>query len=511
MSVGTPHEKLLVVDFGGQYTQLIARKAREQSIYSEIAAWNDPCLMQKWADAKAVILSGGPKSVLETGAPTLDRSLLDSGKPVLGICYGQQLMAHLLGGEVVKVESREYGKQTLDVRPDAAILPEGGQVWMSHGDSVQKLPEGFAASATTSTCPVAAMQNAGRKLFGVQFHPEVSHTEHGREMLRRFLFDQAGFSGDWTPANFVEESVAAIRNQVGNGRVLCAVSGGVDSTVAAALIARAIGDRLTCVFVDHGLMRKNEAATVTSTFHDFVPARFVGIDASDQFLNALEGVVDPERKRKIIGEEFVRVFETHAKEIGDCSFLAQGTLYPDVIESGSQTASKIKTHHNVGGLPEWMNMELVEPLRWLFKDEVRAVGRQLGLPSIAIDRQPFPGPGLGVRILGEVTRERVAAVQDADAIFREELERDDLYQDIWQSYAALLDVRSVGVMGDERTYLHPIVLRAVVSEDAMTAHAAPIPFATLERAATRIVNEVAMVNRVMYDLTSKPPATIELE
>jgi len=511
VSVVSPHEKLLVVDFGGQYTQLIARRTREQSVYSEIAAWDDPCLAEKWASSKAVILSGGPKSVLADGAPTIDPGLLRSGKPVLGICYGQQLMAHLLGGRVVKVITREYGRQLLEPTQESALLPAPGQVWMSHGDSVRELPEGFSASASTFTCEVAAMEDLERNLFGVQFHPEVSHTENGTVILRRFLFDRAGFGGDWTPANFVEESVEAIRNQVGDRRVLCAVSGGVDSTVAAALIAQAIGDRLTCVFVDHGLMRKNEAERVIATFEDFVPARFVGIDAADHFLGALAGVTDPEQKRKIIGEEFVRVFEKHAGEIGDCSFLAQGTLYPDVIESGSKTASKIKTHHNVGGLPEWMKMELVEPLRWLFKDEVRATGRALNLPPAAVDRQPFPGPGLAVRILGEVTRERVAAVQEADAIFREELERDDLYSGIWQSYAALLDVRSVGVMGDERTYLHPIVLRAVVSEDAMTAHAAAIPFSTLERTATRIVNEVDMVNRVMYDLTSKPPATIEWE
>jgi GMP synthase (glutamine-hydrolysing) len=468
-------------------------------------------LAEKWEQAKAVILSGGPKSVLDQGAPTIDPVLLRSGKPVLGICYGQQAMAHLLQGTVQKVEAGEYGRQRQTPTKSALLLPAAGQAWMSHGDSVIELPKGFEVVASTATCPIAAMQDGARKLFGVQFHPEVSHTDNGAVILHRFLFDQAQFAGDWTSANFVDESVEAIRKQVGDGKVLCAVSGGVDSTVAAALIAKAIGDRLTCVFVNHGLMRKDEAESVVATFRDFVPAKFVPIDATDQFLSALEGVSDPEDKRRIIGAEFIRVFELHANEIGDCSFLAQGTLYPDVIESGSSTASKIKTHHNVGGLPDWMKMELVEPLRWLFKDEVRDIGRTLGLPSAAVDRQPFPGPGLAVRILGEITRERVKLVQDADAIFREELERDDLYSGIWQSYAALLDVRSVGVMGDERTYLHPIVLRAVVSEDAMTAHAANIPFDTLERTATRIVNEVPGVNRVMYDLTSKPPATIEWE
>ncbi|MEO7454386.1 MAG: glutamine-hydrolyzing GMP synthase [Fimbriimonadales bacterium] len=510
MSAVSPHQKLLVVDFGGQYTQLIARRAREHRVYSEIAAWDDPCLAEKWAGSKAVILSGGPKSVLDPGAPTIDAGLLRSGKPVLGICYGQQAMAHLLGGRVEKVEHREYGRQMLQPET-SSLIPEPGRAWMSHGDSVLELPEGFVVAGSTATCAVAAMENIEKRLFGVQFHPEVSHTDNGSAMLHSFLYGFAEFSGDWTPANFVEDAVEAIRKQVGDGHVLCAVSGGVDSTVAAALIARAIGENLTCVFVDHGLMRKNEARQVIDTFREYVPSKFVPIEASDQFIGALEGVTEPEQKRKIIGGEFVRVFEQHANEIGDCAFLAQGTLYPDVIESGSKTAAKIKTHHNVGGLPDWMKMELVEPLRWLFKDEVRAIGRELGLPSAAIDRQPFPGPGLGVRILGEVNRERVKTVQDADAIFREELERDGLYADIWQSYAALLDVRSVGVMGDERTYLHPIVLRAVVSEDAMTAHAAPIPFETLERVATRIVNEVDGVNRVLYDFTSKPPATIEWE
>ncbi|MGI8924484.1 MAG: glutamine-hydrolyzing GMP synthase [Fimbriimonadales bacterium] len=512
MDKSATHETLLVVDFGGQYTQLIARKVRELKVYSKIVAWDSPNLESEWRQATAAILSGGPKSVLDSDSPTISSDLLRDGTPVLGICYGQQLLAKLLDGEVVKVENREYGKQLLQPVANAALLGESGQVWMSHGDAVATLPNGFQVAAATSTCAVAAMEAPEEKLFGVQFHPEVTHTEGGKEILRKFLFDQAGFRGDWTSANFIQETSEDIRRRVGNkGRVLCAVSGGVDSTVAAALIARAVGDRLVCVFVDHGLMRKNEAAEVVRTFRTYVPAEFVPIDASCQFFKVLSGVIDPEEKRKRIGAEFVRVFEQHASEIGDCDFLAQGTLYPDVIESGSKTAAKIKTHHNVGGLPEWMWMGLIEPLRWLFKDEVRSVGRELGLPSDAIDREPFPGPGLAVRILGEVTPERVKTVQDADWIFREELRREGLHEGIWQSYAALLDVRSVGVMGDERTYLSPIVLRAVSSEDAMTAHASEIPFAVLERIASRIVNEVQGVNRVLYDLTSKPPATIEWE
>ncbi|KAA0226288.1 glutamine-hydrolyzing GMP synthase [Fimbriimonadia bacterium ATM] len=523
------HEKLLVVDFGGQYTQLIARKVREQNVYAKIVAWDDPGLGEEWRSAKAVILSGGPKSVTDENAPTLDPHLLNNGLPVLGICYGQQLMAHLLGGRVHKVLHREYGRQLVKPSPKAALLASEGQVWMSHGDSVDAVPPGFEVVASTEGCSVAAIQNTEARKFGVQFHPEVTHTERGIEILRKFLFEQAKFAGDWTAGNFVEEAVASLREQVGEGKVLCGVSGGVDSTVAAALLAKAIGDRLLCVFVDHGLMRKNEAAQVVADFAAHIPAKLIAYDASQQFFDALSGVTDPEQKRKIIGAEFVRVFEQHADELKGCDFLAQGTLYPDVIESGSKTAETIKTHHNVGGLPDWMRLKLVEPLRWLFKDEVRAVGRELGLPKEMLEREPFPGPGLAVRIVGEVTRERVRIVQDADYIWREELYRAGLSAvppsgysgpqspavspkaQVWQSYAALLDVQSVGVMGDSRTYAHPIVLRAVASEDAMTAHAVAVPFEVLDRAATRIVNEVKGVNRVLYDVTSKPPATIELE
>lgn len=508
-------QTLVILDFGGQYTQLIARRVRELGVYSEILPFDAPLSEIRAKLPQGIILSGGPASCYEPGAPTISQALFDAGVPVLGICYGAGLMAMEFGGQVARAAQREYGasplRRTGVPSPLTSDLPDQAQCWMSHGDYIATAPEGWQVLLTTPNCPVAAMSGPG-DLYGVQFHPEVEHTPFGRQLLRNFLYRVCGFSGDWTMGRFIEDQVAAIRARVGGEPVVAGLSGGVDSSVAATLVHRAVGSQLTCIFVDHGLLRQGEAEQVKETFG---PAglgfRLVAVDESELFLSRLEGVSDPERKRQIIGELFIRVFEREARRVGGARFLVQGTVYPDVIESGTRTAAKIKTHHNVGGLPEKMDFELIEPLRLLFKDEVRQVGADLGLPEAVVWRQPFPGPGLGVRVLGEVTREKLALLRGADAILTEELRRAGLERRIWQSFAVLPGVRSVGVMGDGRTYGHLVVLRAVDSTDAMTADWSRIPADVLARISSRIVNEVEGINRVAYDITSKPPATIEWE
>jgi GMP synthase (glutamine-hydrolysing) len=507
-------DSVLVLDFGAQYAQVIARRVRECHVYSEIVPCDITAAEVQTRRPKALILSGGPKSVFADNAPTVDPALFELGVPVLGICYGQQLMAAALGGEVARTGGSEFGKTPLEADATSVLLrdqPAEQTVWMSHNDAVVRAPEGFKVVASSPGAPVAAFEDTDRGFFGVQYHPEVTHTPLGMDVLRSFLA-YTGARPAWTAHSVIEASVEAIRAQVGDAKVLCALSGGVDSAVAAALLHEAVGEGLVCVFVDHGLLRAGEAEQVQETFGDQFATKLVTVKAQDRFLEKLAGVTDPETKRKIIGTEFIRVFEEAAREhAGAARFLVQGTLYPDVIESGHGTAATIKSHHNVGGLPEDMRFELVEPLRWLFKDEVRRVGEELGLPPEIVWRQPFPGPGLAVRIIGEVTRERLDLLRAADSIVLAELRRAGLEREIWQSFAVLPAIRSVGVQGDERTYGHPIVIRAVTSEDAMTADFARIPYDVLERIATRVINEVPGINRVAYDVTSKPPGTIEWE
>ena len=509
---------MLVVDFGAQYAQLIARRVRELQVYSEIVP--SSCTAAELAARRpaAVILSGGPKSVHVDGAPSLDPAIYDLGVPILGICYGAQLIAQQLGGTVGRGMRGEYGRAKLRRTGPSLVLPDDApdvhDVWMSHFDAITEAPEGFAATAATDDAPVAVLEHDGRRIYGVQFHPEVAHSPYGMGVLARFLHERAGLAPTWTMTSVIDEQVQQIRHQVGSGRAICGLSGGVDSSVAAALVHRAIGHQLTCVYVDTGLMRKGESEQVTETFRRNVGIELIHVDAGERFFAKLAGVTDPEDKRKAIGEEFIRIFEENTGGLLDAEFLVQGTLYPDLIESGGVdgTASVIKSHHNVGGLPADMRLTLIEPLRELFKDEVRRVGVELGLPEEMVWRQPFPGPGLGVRIIGAVTPEKVELLQDADAIVRAEIASAGLEREIWQVFAALLaDVRSVGVMGDERTYGHPIIVRAVTSEDAMTADWARLPYDLMERISTRITNEVSEVNRVTVDITSKPPGTIEWE
>ncbi|HZW83354.1 MAG TPA: glutamine-hydrolyzing GMP synthase [Candidatus Deferrimicrobium sp.] len=508
------HELVVVLDFGGQYNQLIARRVREAKVYSEMVPYNISLDKLKEMNPKGIIFSGGPCSVYGEDAPHCDPAIYDLGIPILGICYGMQLMTLQLGGKVSSAGVREYGKTMMQVKSSEGVfkgLNQEIQVWMSHGDSVEQLPPGFEVTGYTSHTPWAAVANLERNFYAVQFHPEVKHTPEGQTMLESFLYDVCGCSAEWTMGSFIDEQVDIIRKQVGDKKVLCALSGGVDSSVAAVLVHRAIGDQLTCMFVDHGFMRKGEAEQVKKTFTGIFNMNLDFVDARERFMNKIAGVSEPEAKRKIIGNEFIRLFEDEAKKLGQIDFLVQGTLYPDIVESGTDTAATIKTHHNVGGLPEDMQFQLIEPLRLLFKDEVRAAGLELGLPEDVVWRQPFPGPGLAIRIIGDITVEKLDILREADAILLDEIRKAGLYREIWQSFAVLPSIQTVGVMGDERTYAYPIVIRAVSSDDAMTADWARLPYELLEKISGRLVNEVRGVNRVVYDITSKPPGTIEWE